>query len=38
MREVGGGFERLRSQGQEGSIEFQIYYKEDYIPDQLPMN
>ena len=26
----GGGFERLRSQGQEGSIEFQIYYKEDY--------
>ena len=25
-----GGFERLRSQGQEGSIEFQIYYKEDY--------
>ncbi|TRV12703.1 MAG: ATPase [Microcystis wesenbergii Mw_MB_S_20031200_S109] len=27
---VRGGFERLRSQGQEGSIEFQIYYKEDY--------
>ena len=25
-----GGFDRLRSQGQEGSIEFQIYYKEDY--------
>ena len=25
-----GGFERLRCQGQEGSIEFQIYYKEDY--------
>jgi len=25
-----GGFERLRSQGAEGSIEFQIYYKEDY--------
>jgi len=25
-----GGFERLRSQGEEGSIEFQIYYKEDY--------
>jgi predicted ATPase len=25
-----GGFERLRSQGQEGSIEFHIYYKEDY--------
>jgi predicted ATPase len=25
-----GGFERLRSQGREGSIEFQIYYKEDY--------
>jgi len=24
-----GGFERIRSQGQEGSIEFQIYYKED---------
>lgn len=25
-----GGFERLRSQGREGSIEFRIYYKEDY--------
>ena len=25
-----GGFERLSSQGQKGSIEFQIYYKEDY--------
>jgi len=25
-----GGFERLCCQGQEGSIEFQIYYKEDY--------
>ena len=24
-----GGFERIRSQGQEGSIEFEIYYKED---------
>jgi predicted ATPase len=24
-----GGFERIRSQEQEGSIEFQIYYKED---------
>ncbi|MEZ4729765.1 MAG: AAA family ATPase [Caldilineaceae bacterium] len=24
-----GSFERIRSQGQEGSIEFQIYYKED---------
>lgn len=24
-----GGFERIRSQGQTGSIEFQIYYKED---------
>lgn len=24
-----GGFERIRSQGQQGSIEFQIYYKED---------
>jgi predicted ATPase len=24
-----GGFERIRSQGQKGSIEFQIYYKED---------
>ncbi|MEH1939268.1 MAG: AAA family ATPase [Nostoc sp.] len=24
-----GGFERIRSQGQEGSIEFDIYYKED---------
>lgn len=24
-----GGFERIRSQGQEGSVEFQIYYKED---------
>lgn len=24
-----GGFERIRSQGCEGSIEFQIYYKED---------
>ncbi|MEH2009192.1 AAA family ATPase [Nostoc sp.] len=25
-----GGFERIRSQGQEGSIEFDIYYKEDH--------
>lgn len=24
-----GGFERIRSQGQKGSIEFQIYYKEN---------
>jgi predicted ATPase len=24
-----GGFEKIRSQGQEGSIEFDIYYKED---------
>ncbi|XWU45068.1 MAG: AAA family ATPase [Dolichospermum sp. UKL202] len=24
-----GGFERIRSQGQEGSIQFDIYYKED---------
>lgn len=24
-----GGFERIRSQGQEGSVEFQIYYKEE---------
>lgn len=24
-----GGFERIHSQGQEGSIEFEIYYKED---------
>lgn len=24
-----GGFERIRSQEQEGSVEFQIYYKED---------
>lgn len=24
-----GGFERIRSQGYEGSIEFEIYYKED---------
>ncbi|MEG4623770.1 AAA family ATPase [Microcoleus sp. w1-18aA5] len=24
-----GGFERIRSQGQKGSVEFQIYYKED---------
>ncbi|MCC5897278.1 MAG: AAA family ATPase [Phormidium sp. BM_Day4_Bin.17] len=24
-----GGFERIRSQGQDGSIEFEIYYKED---------
>ena len=24
-----GGFERIRSQGQEGSIEFEIYYRED---------
>ncbi|WP_199246857.1 AAA family ATPase [[Phormidium] sp. ETS-05] len=24
-----GGFEKIRSQGQEGSVEFQIYYKED---------
>jgi predicted ATPase len=24
-----GGFERIRSQGQDGNIEFQIYYKED---------
>jgi predicted ATPase len=24
-----GGFDRIRSQGQEGSVEFQIYYKED---------
>lgn len=24
-----GGFERIRSQGQKGEIEFQIYYKED---------
>ncbi len=24
-----GGFERIRSQGHEGSIEFEIYYKED---------
>lgn len=24
-----GGFERVRSQGQDGSIEFEIYYKED---------
>jgi predicted ATPase len=25
-----GGFERIRSQGQQGSIEFDIYYKEDH--------
>ena len=25
-----GGFERIRSQGEEGSIEFDIYYKEDH--------
>ncbi len=25
-----GGFERIRSQGQKGCIEFQIYYKEDH--------
>ncbi|MEH2064984.1 MAG: AAA family ATPase [Nostoc sp.] len=25
-----GGFERIRSQGQEGSIKFDIYYKEDH--------
>jgi predicted ATPase len=25
-----GGFERIRSQGQEGSIEFDIYYKQDH--------
>jgi predicted ATPase len=25
-----GGFERIRSQEQEGSVEFQIYYKEDH--------
>ncbi|MBD2209643.1 AAA family ATPase [Nostoc linckia FACHB-104] len=25
-----GGFERIRSQGQEGSIEFDIYYKENH--------
>ncbi|MGC9503169.1 AAA family ATPase [Baaleninema sp.] len=24
-----GGFEKIRSQGQEGAIEFEIYYKED---------
>lgn len=24
-----GGFEKIRSQGQSGSIEFEIYYKED---------
>ena len=24
-----GGFERIRSQGQKGSVEFEIYYKED---------
>ena len=24
-----GGFERIRSQGQDGAIEFEIYYKED---------
>ena len=24
-----GGFERVRSQGQEGAIEFEVYYKED---------
>lgn len=24
-----GGFERIRSQGEDGSIEFEIYYKED---------
>ncbi len=24
-----GGFERIRSQGNDGSIEFEIYYKED---------
>ncbi len=24
-----GGFERLRSKGQEGAIEFEVYYKED---------
>ena len=24
-----GGFERIRSQGEEGSIEFEVYYKED---------
>lgn len=24
-----GGFEKIRSQGQQGSIEFEIYYKED---------
>jgi predicted ATPase len=24
-----GGFERIRSQGQRGSVEFQVYYKED---------
>lgn len=26
-----GGFERIRSQGQDGPIEFEIYYKEDGI-------
>ncbi|HEY9809986.1 MAG TPA: AAA family ATPase [Halomicronema sp.] len=24
-----GGFEKIRSQGQKGSVEFQVYYKED---------
>lgn len=24
-----GGFERIRSQGQQGPIEFEVYYKED---------
>ncbi|MEQ9487226.1 MAG: AAA family ATPase [Coleofasciculus sp. F4-SAH-05] len=24
-----GGFERIRSQGQDGSVEFQLYYKQD---------
>ena len=32
-----GGFERIRSQGQEGLIEFEVYYKEEEEDDSQPI-
>ena len=33
-----GGFDKIRSQGQTGPIEFEIYYKEDGNARPIPMN
>jgi len=32
-----GGFERIRSQGQQGPIEFEVYTKRTAMHDQSPM-